>query len=155
MRQPVGYLITSVVADLSSGRPRTNPASGHSGTRTRDHRIASPTRWPLGHAASLKNKLALIGWDQWKRLWKGTNGFRPQQSFLSLLLILTREEYQFQHWSTPTNSALDMPSTLSMRRTTSHEQWQPWTVVVRMAATARVIWFCACLRCWAYRARSW
>ena len=37
---------------MNSGRPRTNPASGQSGTRTRDRRIASPTRWPLGHAAS-------------------------------------------------------------------------------------------------------
>ena len=27
--------------DLNSGRPRTNPASGQSGTRTRDRRIAS------------------------------------------------------------------------------------------------------------------
>ena len=32
--------------------PRTNPASGQSGTWTRDLRIASPALKPLGHAAS-------------------------------------------------------------------------------------------------------
>ena len=41
-RQPVGYL--SVAENLNSGRPSTNLASGQSGTRTRDRRIASPTR---------------------------------------------------------------------------------------------------------------
>ena len=35
--------------NLNLGRPSTNPASGQSGTRTRERRIASPTRWPLGH----------------------------------------------------------------------------------------------------------
>ena len=33
-------------------RSRTNPASGKSWTWTRDRRIASPTRWQLGHAAT-------------------------------------------------------------------------------------------------------
>ena len=42
--------------DLNSGRLKTTPASGQSGTWTRDRRIASPTRWPLGHAASLTDK---------------------------------------------------------------------------------------------------
>ena len=46
-----GWLFTSVAEDLNSGRPTTNPASGHSGIRTRDRRIASTTRWPLGHDA--------------------------------------------------------------------------------------------------------
>ena len=53
-QEATGWLFTSVAEDLNSGRPRTNPASGQSGTRTRDRRIASPTRWPLGHAASTK-----------------------------------------------------------------------------------------------------
>ena len=35
-RQPVGHF-TSVAEDLNSGRPRTNPASGQSGTRIRHH----------------------------------------------------------------------------------------------------------------------
>ena len=34
---------TSVAEDLSSELPRTNPASGQSGTWTRGLRIASPT----------------------------------------------------------------------------------------------------------------
>ena len=38
--------------DLSLGQPRTNPASGQSGTQTRHHRIVSPMPWPLGHIAS-------------------------------------------------------------------------------------------------------
>ena len=37
---------------MNSGRLRTNPGSGKSWTRTRDRRIASPTRWQLGHAAT-------------------------------------------------------------------------------------------------------
>ena len=32
--------------DLKSGRPRTNPASGQSGTRTRDRRIAIHSATP-------------------------------------------------------------------------------------------------------------
>ena len=53
-QEATSWLFTSVAEDLNSGRPRTNPASGHSGTRTRDRGIASPTRWTLGHAASSK-----------------------------------------------------------------------------------------------------
>ena len=45
-------LFTSVAEDLNSGLPWTYPASGQSRTRTLDRRIASPTRWPLGHAVS-------------------------------------------------------------------------------------------------------
>ena len=37
---------------MNFGLPRTNPASGQSRTRTRDRRIASPTRWPPCHSAS-------------------------------------------------------------------------------------------------------
>ena len=51
-QEATSWLFTSVAEDLSSGQPSTNPASGQSGTRTRDRRIASPTRWPLGPAAS-------------------------------------------------------------------------------------------------------
>ena len=47
------WLFTSVAEDLNSGRPRTNPANGWSRTRIRDRRMPSPTRRPLGHAASL------------------------------------------------------------------------------------------------------
>ena len=50
-QKATSWLFTSVAEDLNSGRPRTNPASGQSGTRTRK---ARPTRWPLGHAASVK-----------------------------------------------------------------------------------------------------
>ena len=39
-----------MVEDLNLGKPRTNPASGQSGTQTRDRRIACPTSWPLGRA---------------------------------------------------------------------------------------------------------
>ena len=46
--------------DLNSGRPRTKPASGHSGTRTQDRRIASRTRRPLGHPASLSLSLSFV-----------------------------------------------------------------------------------------------
>ena len=52
-QKATSWLFTSVAENLNSGRPSTNPASGQSGTRTRDRQIASPTRWPLGHAASL------------------------------------------------------------------------------------------------------
>ena len=45
------WLSISVAEDFNTGRPRTNPASGQSVTLTRDRGIASPTRWPLGHAA--------------------------------------------------------------------------------------------------------
>ena len=51
-QETTSWLFTSEAEDLNLGRPSTNPASGQSGTRTRDRRIASPTRWPLGHAAS-------------------------------------------------------------------------------------------------------
>ena len=37
----------------------TNPASGHSGTWTRDLQISSPAPWPLGHAASLLHEVKL------------------------------------------------------------------------------------------------
>ena len=47
------WLFTSVAEDLSSGRPRTNPANGRSRTRIRDRWMSSPTRRTLGHAASL------------------------------------------------------------------------------------------------------
>ena len=43
----------SMVEDLNSGRPRINQASDQSDTRIRDRPIVSPTRWALGHAASL------------------------------------------------------------------------------------------------------
>ena len=43
-------LFTSMVEDLNLGKPRTNPASGQSGTQTRDRRIACPTSWPLDRA---------------------------------------------------------------------------------------------------------
>ena len=52
-QEATSWLFTSVAEDLNSVRPRTNPASGQSGTRTQGRRIASPTRWPLGHAVSL------------------------------------------------------------------------------------------------------
>ena len=42
---------TSVVEDLNSGLPWTNPASGQGGTWTRGLRIASPALQPLDHAA--------------------------------------------------------------------------------------------------------
>ena len=48
----LSYLFTSVAKDMNSERSRTNPASGKSWTWTRDRRIASPTRWQLGHAAT-------------------------------------------------------------------------------------------------------
>ena len=38
--------------ELSQGLPGTNPASGQSGTWTRDLQISSPAPWPLSHAAS-------------------------------------------------------------------------------------------------------
>ena len=51
-REATSWLFSSVAEDFNSGRPRTNPASGQSGTRTRDRGIASPTRWSHRHAAS-------------------------------------------------------------------------------------------------------
>ena len=35
-QEATSWLFTSVAEDLNSGRPRTNPANGQSGTRTRD-----------------------------------------------------------------------------------------------------------------------
>ena len=43
-QEATSWLFTSVGKDLNLERPRTNPASGESGTRTRDRLIASPTR---------------------------------------------------------------------------------------------------------------
>ena len=40
---------------LNSNKWKTNPANGQSGTRTHAHRIATPTRLPLGQAASFKS----------------------------------------------------------------------------------------------------
>ena len=48
---PVGYL-QAWPRIWTRGYRETNPGSGQSGTQTRDRWIASPTRWPLGHAAS-------------------------------------------------------------------------------------------------------
>ena len=68
--------------DLSSGQPRTDPASGQSGTRTRDRWIASPTRWPLGHAAASSsyaqqkrrnNQLQIIRFDKLSKLKVSVN----------------------------------------------------------------------------------
>ena len=39
-QKATSWLFTSVAENLNSGRPSTNPASGQSGTRTRDRRIA-------------------------------------------------------------------------------------------------------------------
>ena len=43
-QEATSWLFTRVAEDLNLGRPSTNPATGQSGTRTRDRRIASPTR---------------------------------------------------------------------------------------------------------------
>ena len=42
-QEATSWLFTSVAEDLNSGQSRTNPASGQSGIRTRNRRIASPT----------------------------------------------------------------------------------------------------------------
>ena len=47
-------IYTSMAEDTNSERLRINPASSQSGTRTRDHRVASPTLLPPGHAACYK-----------------------------------------------------------------------------------------------------
>ena len=44
-------IYTSMAEDTNSERLRINPASSQSGTQTRDHRVASPTLLPPGHAA--------------------------------------------------------------------------------------------------------
>ena len=56
---------TNVTEDLNLGRPRTKLASGESGTRARDCRIASPTRWPLGHAAWERLRWDTMGEKIW------------------------------------------------------------------------------------------
>ena len=43
--------------DLKSGRPRTNPASGQSGTRTRDRRIAIHSATPTPFLKRLRLRL--------------------------------------------------------------------------------------------------
>ena len=53
-RRQTSWLCTSAAEELNQGLPRTNPASGQSGTWTRDLQISSPALSPLGHAASLK-----------------------------------------------------------------------------------------------------
>ena len=50
--KPVGYLQGSMAEDLNSGFRRSNPASGKSGTWTRNILIASAPLKPLGHVAS-------------------------------------------------------------------------------------------------------
>ena len=41
-RRQTSWLYTSTAEELSQGLPRTNPASGQSGTSTRDLQISSP-----------------------------------------------------------------------------------------------------------------
>ena len=90
------WLFTSVVEDLNSGLPWTNPASGQSATWTRGLRIASPALKPLGHAASSgrfsirsqydrtdRNRSSVLGY--WAR---GTSNIN--KTYITSLLILTR-----------------------------------------------------------------
>ena len=42
-RRQTSWLCTSTAEELNHGLPRTNPASGQSGTRTRDVQISNPT----------------------------------------------------------------------------------------------------------------
>ena len=53
-KEPTSRLFTSVAKDFNSGQLWTNSVSDQSGTRTRDHWIASLMHRPLGQAASLK-----------------------------------------------------------------------------------------------------
>ena len=53
--------------NLNSGRPRTNPASAKSGTRTRDRRIASPTPAVCLAKATLSLKVLFKGEDLHRR----------------------------------------------------------------------------------------
>ena len=41
--EATGWQFTSMAEDLNLRQPRTNPASGQSGTQTQEHLIASPT----------------------------------------------------------------------------------------------------------------
>ena len=50
-RHPVGYLQAWPRISTRDDREQIQLASGQSVTRTRDRGTASPTRWPLGHAA--------------------------------------------------------------------------------------------------------
>ena len=50
--EATSWQFTSMAEDLILGQPRTNPASGQSGTQTQEHLIASPTHWPLRHSAN-------------------------------------------------------------------------------------------------------
>ena len=68
-RRQTSWLFTSVVEDLNSGLPRTNPAGGQCGTWTWGLRIASPALKPLGHAAP-----AVTAWPpRLHRKWKTLN----------------------------------------------------------------------------------
>ena len=68
-RRQTSWLFTSVVEDLNSGQPRTNPAGGQCGTWTWGLRIASPALKPLGHAAP-----AVTAWPpRLYRKWKTLN----------------------------------------------------------------------------------
>ena len=64
-RQPVGYVYKHGQGFLNLGGPRTNPASGQSGTQTWNHWIESdaPTTW----ACCL---LESYHWKTWQELWK-------------------------------------------------------------------------------------
>ena len=53
-QEATSRLFTSVAKDFNSGQLRTNPGSGQSRTWTRNCRIASLMRWPLGHPASFE-----------------------------------------------------------------------------------------------------
>ena len=69
-------LFTSMVEDLNLGKPRTNPASGQSGTQTRDRRIACPTSWPLDRAYMGRQTVGKSKKDPF---------FSVSQTFLSLI----------------------------------------------------------------------
>ena len=51
-QESTSWQFTSKAEDLNLGQPRTNPASGQSGTQTQEYLIASPTHWPLHHSAN-------------------------------------------------------------------------------------------------------
>ena len=73
-------VFTSVAEDSNSGLTTTNPASGQSRTGTRDRRIASLTRWPLGHAGSTGKQTCFASFWIWIHIW--------HQHWITLTLLI-------------------------------------------------------------------
>ena len=94
-QEATSWLFTSMAEDLNSGRPRTNLASGQSGTWIRDCWIASPMHWPLSNTTSLRIVDSRDGpFPEWAFISNyAIKNSRANESFCQKVLYMTNESY--------------------------------------------------------------